>query len=79
MRTRKFSPGDQVVLTEEAVKSLTDKRVYGKDAYTYPPRTIFTVCFSKDEYTSDVYIYPETIWPYGDVVLWNEVWLKKWQ
>ena len=79
MTIRKFNPGDQVVFTEKAVKSLTDKRMYGKDAYTYPPRTIFTVCFSKDEYTSDVYIYPETGWPYEDMVLWNEVWLKKWR
>ena len=32
MRIREFSPGDQVALTEEGVKSLTDKRMYGLSA-----------------------------------------------
>ena len=77
MLTRKFSPGDQVVFTEEAVKKLADKRIYGRDAYKYPPRAIFTVECYKDEYFGDVYIYPETGWPYEDAVLLNQVWLKK--
>ena len=78
MRTRKFNAGDQVVFTEEAVKNITDKKmVRGGDAYTYPPRTIFTVNYYKEDYTADVYIYPETGWPYEDAVLLNQVWLEK--
>ena len=77
MTTRKFNPGDQVVFTEKAVKNLIDKTMHGKDAYTYPPRVIFTVECYKDEYSGDVYIYPETGWPYEDTVLFNQVWLKK--
>lgn len=54
MAIRKFNPGDQVVFTEKAVKTITDKTMHGKDAYTYPPRVIFTVECYKDEYSGDV-------------------------
>lgn len=78
MTIRKFNPGDQVVFTEKAVKSLTDKTMYGRDAYTYPPRAIFTVKYYISEYSSDVYIHPRPLEVEGSA-LWSEVWLKKWQ
>ena len=78
MTIRKFNPGDQVVFTEKAVKELTNKTMYGEDAYTYPPRLIFTVQRYISEYSSDVYIHPRPLEVEGSA-LWNEVWLKKWQ
>ena len=43
MQARKFEVGDEVVLTEEAVRQHREGRFWGSTAYRYPPRTILTV------------------------------------
>ena len=73
MPARKFGVGDEVVLTEEAVRYQREGRFRGSTAYKYPPRMILTVVEYPHYYSSDVSVTPqEGLEP----VVWNERWLN---
>ncbi len=73
MQARKFEVGDQVVLTEMAVRLHREGRFGGSTAYKYPPRTILTVVECSHYYNSDISVTPQE----GlESVGWNEYWLE---
>ena len=73
MPARKFEVGDQVVLTEKAVRLHREGQFWGSTAYKYPPRTILTVVEYSHYYNSDVSVTPQV----GlESVGWNECWLE---
>lgn len=73
MTIRNFGVGDEVVLTEEAVRQQREGRFWGSTAYKYPPRVILTVVAYPHYYNSDVLVTPqEDLEP----VTWNERWLE---
>lgn len=73
MQARKFEVGDEVVLTEKAVRLHREGGFWGSTAYEYPPRMILTVVEYSHDYDSDVSVTPQE----GlESVDWNECWLE---
>ena len=73
MQARKFEVGDEVVLTEKAVRLHREGWFEGSTVYKYPPRMILTVVEYPHYYSSDVSVTPQE----GlESVGWNECWLE---